>query len=161
PCDAFICMSGIYLEAARFAKQRHGATIWLERGSRHILSQEEILASTPSAERPSPLAIPRALPGYQLADRIVIPSRPPGESFGPDQHSYAKLFYNPYGVDLAMFPHRPQQKPNEPLSFLYVGTWSFRKGCDFLAEAVRKAPRVRLTHVGAIGDLDFPAADSR
>src|SRR5438552_10053253 len=26
PCDVFICMSGIYLEAARFAKGRYGAT---------------------------------------------------------------------------------------------------------------------------------------
>lgn len=37
-CDVFICMSGYYLEAARFAKARYGAAIWLERGSRHIES---------------------------------------------------------------------------------------------------------------------------
>ena len=104
PCDVFICMSGIYLEAARFAKQRYGATIWLERGSRHILSQDEILAAIPGAERPSRLAIRRELAGYALANRVVIPSHHVAESFGRDEPSYAKLFCNLYGVDLAMFP---------------------------------------------------------
>jgi glycosyltransferase involved in cell wall biosynthesis len=161
PCDVFICMSGIYLEAARFAKQRYGARIWLERGSRHILSQDEILASIPGAERPSPLAIRRELDGYALADRVVIPSQHVAESFRPDGSTYAKLFYNPYGVDLAMFPHRPEQEPSEPFSVLLVGTWCLRKGCDLLADAVRKVSRARLIHVGAIGDLDFPANDDR
>src|SRR5262249_54127731 len=44
---------------------------------------------------------------------------------------------------------------------LFVGTWSLQKGCDLLAEAVRKVPGVRLTHVGAIGDLRFPDGDTR
>jgi len=30
-----------------------------------------------------------------------------------------------------------------------------------LADAVRRVPRLRLTHVGAIGDLDFPTGDDR
>jgi glycosyltransferase involved in cell wall biosynthesis len=161
PCDVFICMSGIYLEAARFAKQRYAATIWLERGSRHILSQDEILATIPGAERPSALAVRRELTGYALADRIVIPSHHVGESFRRDRSIYNKLFYNPYGVDLAMFPLRREKASGEPVSFLFVGTWCLRKGCDLLARAVMQVPHVRLTHVGAIGDLDFPAHNDR
>jgi glycosyltransferase involved in cell wall biosynthesis len=161
PCDVFICMSGIYLEAACFAKQRYRAAIWLERGSRHILSQDEILAAMPGAQRPSPLAIRRELAGYALADRVVIPSHQVAESFRRDRSTCAKLFYNPYGVDLAMFPPRREQEPSEPFSFLFVGIWSLQKGCDLLAEAVRKVPGVRVTHVGAIGDLDFPSDDER
>ena len=161
PCDVFVCMSGIYLEAARFAKEHYGATIWLERGSRHILSQDEILATIPGAERPSPLAIQRELAGYELADRIVIPSRHVGESFRSNGSTYVKLFYNPYGVDLAMFPYRRGQEPSAPLSLLFIGTWCLRKGCDLLANAVRSVPGVRLTHVGTIGDLNFPTGDDR
>lgn len=161
PCDVFICMSGIYLEAARFAKQHYGAAIWLERGSRHILSQDEILAALPGAERPSPLAVRRELAGYALADRIAIPSRHVGESFRRDEAGYAKLFYNPYGVDLAMFPPCQKKARAGPLSLLFAGTWSLQKGCDLLVEAVRRVPGVRLTHVGAIGDLNFPANDDR
>jgi starch synthase len=161
PCEVFICMSGIYLEAARFAKQRFGAAIWLHRGSRHILSQDEILAAIPGAERPSPLTIRRELAGYALADRIVIPSGHVRESFRRDEADYAKLFYNPYGADLAMFPLRREQIPVEPFSVLFVGIWSFRKGCDLLTEAVRQVAGMRLIHIGSIGDLTFPADGGR
>ena len=113
PCDVFICMSGYYLEAARFAKQRYGAAIWLERGSHHIHSQDEILAAIPGAQRPSPLAIRRELAGYALADRVVIPSYHVGESFRRDESAYTKLFYNPYGVDLAMFPLCSEKAPTD------------------------------------------------
>jgi glycosyltransferase involved in cell wall biosynthesis len=161
PCDVFICMSGIFLEAARFAKERYDATIWLERGSRHILSQDEILAAVPGAERPSLFAIRRELAGYALADRVVIPSHHVAESFRRDESTYDKLFYNPYGVDLSMFPLRPDRGPSELLSLLFIGTWSLQKGCDLLAEGVRKIRSVRLTHVGAIGDLAFPTGDDQ
>jgi glycosyltransferase involved in cell wall biosynthesis len=161
PCDVFICMSGIYLEAARFAKERYGATIWLERGSRHILSQDKILATIRGAERPSPLAIRRELAGYALADRVVIPSHHVAESFRREGSAYSKLFYNPYGVDLAMFPRRQKKATEGPLSLLFVGTWCFRKGCDLLVRAVKQVACARLIHVGAIGDLAFPGNDDR
>jgi glycosyltransferase involved in cell wall biosynthesis len=161
PCDVFICMSGIYLEAARFAKERFGATVWLERGSRHILSQDEILAEVSGAKRPSPLAVQRELAGYALADRVVIPSKHVAESFRRDRSVYVKLFYNPYGTDLEMFPPYRETRPAGTFSLLFVGNWCLRKGCDLLCEAVRQVPGVRLTHIGAIGDLDFPANDDR
>ena len=112
-CDVFICMSGIYLEAARFARQRYGAAIWLERGSRHVLSQDQILAEIPGAERPSRLTIQRELAGYALADRIVIPSRHVGESFRRDESTYGKLFYNPLALISRCFDHpEKRRQPN-------------------------------------------------
>ena len=156
PCDIFICMSGIYLEAARFAKDRFGAAIWLHRGSRHILSQDEILAAVPGAERPSPLAIRRELEGYVLADRIVVQAAHVEESFRRDPAAHAKLFRNPTGTNLSMFPVRSDKPMLQFFSLLYVGSWSLRKGCDILAEAIRQTGGVRLKHVGAIGDCAFP-----
>jgi glycosyltransferase involved in cell wall biosynthesis len=154
-------MSGIYLEAARFAKKRFGAAIWAERGSRHILSQDDILAVIPGADRPSSLAVDRELAGYALADRIVIPSLHVEESFRRDPAAHAKLFRNPYGVDLAMFPSVMRSSSDEELSLLFVGTWSLRKGCDLLASAVRTAG-VRLVHVGSISrSFAFPNDDPR
>jgi starch synthase len=161
-CDLFIGMSGIYLEAAHFAKRRFDAAIWLERGSRHILSQDEILADIPSADRPSSLAIDRELAGYTLADRIVIPSLHVEESFRRDPAAHAKLFVNPYGVDLEMFPSAPRPDFNKQLSLLFVGTWSRQKGCDLLVSAMPQISGVRLVHVGSIGrDLAFPTDDPR
>lgn len=157
PGDVFICMSGVYLEAARHAKTSFGARIWLERGSRHILSQDEILAAIPGAQRPSADTISRELCGYDLADRIVIPSSHVGESFQRAPAAYAKLFRNPYGVDLSMFPATAHQRNGAVFTALCVGSWCLRKGCDVLAAAIRQNPGVRLVHVGELGDLAFPS----
>jgi glycosyltransferase involved in cell wall biosynthesis len=160
-CDLFIAMSGIYLEAARFAKRRFGAAIWLERASRHILSQDEILAAIPGAGRPSSLAIDRELAGYALADRIVIPSLHVEESFRRDPPAHAKLFRNPYGVDLTMFPIVKRSNSGDELTLLFVGTWSLRKGCDLLESALIQTSGTRLVHVGMISDMAFPEGDAR
>jgi glycosyltransferase involved in cell wall biosynthesis len=161
PCDVLICMSGLYLDAARFAKRRFGARIWLERGSRHVLSQDEILAAIPGSERPSPLTIRRELAGYALADRISVPSVHVEESFRRDDAARLKLVRNPYGVDLAMFPLGAEKPVRDPVTFLTVGQWSHRKGCDTLAAAIRRVPGTRLIHVGAIIDLAFPEGDEQ
>jgi starch synthase len=162
PCDLFIGMSGIYLEAARFAKRRFGAAVWLERGSRHILSQDDILADIPGATRPTQLAISRELAGYALADRIVIPSLHVKESFRRDPAVDAKLFTNPYGVELEMFPVAQRQHSDKEFTLLFVGSWTLRKGCDLLVSAVAESGRIRLVHVGSIGaDLAFPTGDVR
>jgi glycosyltransferase involved in cell wall biosynthesis len=161
-CDLFIGMSGIYLEAARFAKRRFGAAVWLERGSRHILSQEDILVEIPGATRPTPLAISRELAGYMLADRIVIPSLHVKESFHQDPAAYAKLFMNPYGVDLEIFPIASRHNADKEFTLLFVGSWTLQKGCDLLVSAVAESGGVRLVHVGSIGtDLGFPTGDAR
>jgi glycosyltransferase involved in cell wall biosynthesis len=161
PCDVLICMSGLYLEAARFAKRRFAARIWLERGSRHILSQDEILATIPGGQRPSLLTIRRELAGYALADRIAIPSAHVQESFQRDEAALAKLVRSPYGVDLTMFPLRAEKPVRDPIIFLSVGQWSLRKGCDLLMAAIASVPGVRLVHVGNIVDLAFPGGDER
>ena len=160
PCDVLVFMSGIYVEAARSARRRFGARLWLERASQHVLAQDELLAAV-GAERPSAGAIRRELTGYAEADRIVIASSHVQESFRRDPNAYAKLFRNPYGVDIAMFTP-PKTKPrNNPLVFLYAGAWSLRNGCDVLTDAFRLVAGVRLVHVGNIGDCPFPKNDER
>jgi glycosyltransferase involved in cell wall biosynthesis len=162
PCDVIIGMSGIYLEALEQAKSRYGARVWLERGSRHILSQDEILAALPGAQRPGRYAIERELAGYALADRIVVPSEHAARSFDRDASARAKIFRNPYGVDLAMFPPRSEPRPPDgPLRLLNVGAWSRRKGSDLLAEVVARIDGVCLSHVGEVVDVPFPADGSR
>ncbi len=162
PCDVFICMSGIFVRAILAAKRRYNASVWLERGSRHILSQAEILDAIPGARAPHAETITRELEGYRLADRIVVPSRHVAESFERDPDAHAKLFVNPYGTKLDMFPYREHVDwVGEPLRLLYVGNWSLQKGCDLLVEAVRTTHGIHLVHVGALTDAEFPTDRSR
>jgi glycosyltransferase involved in cell wall biosynthesis len=162
PCDVFICMSGMYLEAARYAKKRFGAQVWLERGSRHIVSQREIMKELGAAKGPSSFIVQRELAGYELADRIVVPSRHVVQSFEEQNPALVpKLFVNPYGVDLAQFPAQPARSLDGPPTVLYVGGWSLRKGVDVLVDAVRRLDGARLLHVGALIDQPFPGDDPR
>ena len=154
-CDIFICMSGIYLQAARFARWRYGARVILHRGSRHILSQREILADHSDARPVTPFTIRRELDGYAIADRIAVPSTQVAESFAQWPEHASKLFLSPYGVDLDQFPLRVRSLPSEP-TLLFVGHWSYRKGVDILTAAIEGIDGVRLVHVGSISDVPFP-----
>lgn len=155
PCDVFICMSGVYVEAALAARKRYGALIYLERGSRHILSQSEILSAIPGADIPTAMTIRRELRGYEIADQIVVASTHVEESFLERGVPRERLFRNPYGVDLEMFPPT-ELRSGIPPTVLFVGNWSLRKGADVLTCALRKLANVHLLHVGPIGDLPFP-----
>lgn len=160
PCDVFVCMSGLFLEAASYAKRAFGAQIWLERGSRHILSQVAILKDCGVKHLPSEFIVERELAGYELADRIVVPSSHVADSFQQqDFRLLPKLFVNPYGVDLDQFPQHRLHSTVEPKTVLFVGSWSRRKGADLLVNAIRKLDGVRLLHVGAIVDVPFPVGD--
>jgi alpha-maltose-1-phosphate synthase len=161
PCDAFIGMSQLSLACLDRAR-RFGARTFLERGSRHILSQRDILESMPGApagERPVPdWAIRRELGEYERADTIVVPSTHARNSFVERGVAPEKVVRNPYGVDLSMFPATPAPPPDAPPTIIMVGTWSLRKGCDVLVDAWMRlsTPDVRLVHVGHVADAPLP-----
>jgi alpha-maltose-1-phosphate synthase len=157
-CDIFIPMSGMYVFAARFAKWRYGALVHLHRSSRHILSQKEILAKLPGARQVTSVMVRRELKGYAIADCIVVPSTHVAESFAPWPECARKVFLNPLGVvDVDQFPlRRGPVQANQP-TVLFVGQWSYRKGVDVLAAAIKAMEGVRLIHVGALSDAPFPS----
>jgi starch synthase len=156
PCDVFIGMSGLCVKSAQAAREKFGAKIFLERGSRHILSQKKILEAVPGMAQPAvpDFNVRRELWGYEFADVVSIPSRHVERSFLERGFPKEKLFRNPYGVDLTMFP--PTPKPvNKVPTLVFAGTWSMRKGCDVLAEALQGKPW-RLIHVGSVCDAPLP-----
>lgn len=157
--DVFIGMSGICVESARAARSL-GALVFIERGSRHILSQIEILEKVNASRRslPSRNIVGRELWAYEFADVITVPSRHAQQSFRERGIPDSKLFRNPYGVDLEMF--RPTQKPQgEKPTIIFVGSWSLRKGADLLWHACRVSGDWQLLHVGEIGDLPLPQSE--
>jgi starch synthase len=156
PCDGLIALSGLLPQANVRLCRRYGARLWIERGSRHYLSQMRILANIPGA-RPPRLAPPDGeLADYANADRIVVPAAHVVRSFLEEGVSAGKLFCNPYGVDLRMFAPTPVPAVGTPPTIIMVGRWSYRKGCDLLTSAWRAMPGVRLCHVGPVDDCPLP-----
>ena len=155
-CNVFICMSGMYLLAARFARWRYGALIHLHRSSRHILSQQKILEGLPHARQVSNFMVRRELAGYSIADYIIVPSIHVTESFVSWPEFVSKLFLNPLGVDIDQFPRQKKTRPSKQPTVLFVGQWSYRKGVDVLVGAIKAMAGVRLIHVGALADAPFP-----
>lgn len=160
PCDVFIGMSGVYLTASLVARQRYGATIIVERGSRHILSQKRILDDVARID-PGCAVVPnwvvkRELSQYASSDLISVPARHVEDSFVEEGTDRSRLFRNPYGVDLSMFNCQSTQQ-RDTRTLLFVGSWSLRKGVDVLARAIRTLTQdVRVIHVGPKGDAPFP-----
>ena len=121
-CDIFIGMSGLCVRSAQAARMKYGAKIFLERGSRHILSQKEILEAIPGIGRPAvpEFNVSRELWGYDFADVISIPSLHAERSFLERGFPAHKLFRNAYGVDLTTF--LPTAKPqNTAPTLVFAG----------------------------------------
>ena len=158
PCDVFIGMSGLCRASLESVTRRFGARTLLERGNRHILSQRAILEDCRGPRVP-PWAVRRELAGYDLAEKIVVPSKHAEASFVERGVPAGKMFRNPYGVDLRMFPPTPTPPPDHPPTVIMVGGWSVRKGCDVLVESWRRmaTPGTRLLHVGRIVNAELPA----
>lgn len=155
PCDVLIAMSGIGLESANVAKQRWGAKIYVERGSRHILSQQEILSRLPKSEQVTAWQVDRELRSYTIADVVTVLSRHCEQSFTELGFQQARLFRNPLGVTVRDFPAQQRFAPETP-TVIFAGTWCWRKGADMYVEAARQMPNVKFLHVGTVGDHEIP-----
>ncbi len=154
PCDVFVGMSGLCNRAAARAKQL-GAKVWIERSSRHILSQKEILDGIAGADAVQEYSVRRELQDYAHADVISVLSQHCVDSFVERGFPPDRIVRNPPGVNLDMFPPTPAPPPDRP-TVLMVGTWCLRKGCDVLTAAWRRLPGVRLLHVGPVQDCPLP-----
>jgi glycosyltransferase involved in cell wall biosynthesis len=158
-CDVFVCMSGIYVLAAKYARWRYGALVHLHRSSKHILSQKEILEKIPMARQIPQFMVARELQGYEIADHIIVPSSHVKASF--ESWPYAgKVFLNPLGVDIDQFQLYDPPAADPP-TVIFVGQWSYRKGVDILEQAIKQMSGVHLLHVGALADARFPDSDPK
>lgn len=154
-CDVLIAMSGLYVSSLKKARANNSVII-IERGSKHILEQREILESISSLRGTKPVPddhVTRELKSYELADFISLPSLHTKDSFIKHGFSKVKLFVNPYGVNLDMFKSKTEIQKS--FDVIFVGNWSFQKGCDLLSQACIEL-NLKVLHVGAILDFPFP-----
>ena len=159
-CDVFIGMSGTCLHTIQAVRRKYQTRIFVERGSRHIVSQKEILENIPGRKTSAPSisewSVRREIAEYELADTIVVPAKHVVQSFTECGVPESRIFRNPYGVDLNMFPATPAPSQEVRPQIIMAGTWSLRKGCDVLVDAWRRLRDVGLIHVGSVDDAPLP-----
>jgi len=146
----FIGWSGMSLRTIKRAKSAGKITI-VERGSAHILYQNEILKEEYGRfgirfsidQR----VINKELQEYEAADYISIPSRFVYDSFVKHGIAPAKLLKNMYGAsDFFTVKQQPEEK--QKFIIVYLGKLSIQKGIVYLLEALHKA---------GIGEQDYEA----
>ena len=140
-CGVVSAMSGSGLNAGMAVQERGGVYV-CERGSTHIRWQERLLV-----EEYGRLGVP--LPRfdsrmvaneeaeYAVADAIAVGSRFAMRSFVEMGFPAAKLRVTPYGVNLSSF--RPCAERAGNFRVLYAGSFSIRKGLQYLLQAFRLA----------------------
>ena len=145
-------------EAAKSAGQR----IVCERGSTHAAWASRRLSTvykdlgwgdTKSEIHPRDL---RAAKEYELAGKIVVPSRFVRDTFLEEGISEDRLHMNPYGVDVDRWSKIQGSKRSDgPLVFVYTASITPRKGAHILLRAWEKAA-LRDSELWLCGGVHMP-----
>ncbi len=158
--DIFVGWSCFSLRSLRKA-QKMGAITIIERGSSHIVYQDEILREEygrfGAKIAPTPKKIiAKELKEYAEADYISIPSSFVKRSFLEYGVDEKKLIQVPYGVDLSNFRQIP--KTDNVFRVIFAGGMSLRKGVHYLLQAFSelKLPNSELMLIGGMNDEIMP-----
>jgi glycosyltransferase involved in cell wall biosynthesis len=139
----FIGWSGMSLNAIRAAKDKGMLTI-VERGSTHIVFQDEILREEykrfGKAFAIDKRVVKKEMKEYEEADLISIPSRFVQQSFISKGISKNKLLLNPYGASDFFKRNSDKNSLNDKFTILYLGGITIQKGLIYLFEALKKLP---------------------
>ncbi len=153
--DIFVGWSGWALHSLRKARALGMKTI-IERGSSHILVQDELLKREyakfgvrfPGIHQRT---IEKELKEYEESDFISVLSRFSWESFVQKGIAPEKLLYTPLGVDVKRFS--PKAAVNQPFRVLFVGSVSIRKGISYLVKAFNQL-KLKDAELWIVGPLE-------
>lgn len=152
-CDIFIGAASVANYSAKIARRKYGAKVICDSGTLH-LKEQQILNNGNMALKYS---VKRAINFYDHSDKIVVAGEHVKRSFLKHGVLSEKIFVNPYGVDISQF--KPTKLKEIYYDVIFVGTWSYIKGCDILAESCLRDLKLKLLHVGGIGDLPLPKSE--
>jgi len=161
PCDVFVHLSAFGLHTARQAR-KFGARIVCDRGSSHILYQNEMLSDEYFRHgltyRPiDPRVMEKEIQEYAEADVVTVPSSFAYRTFVEKGVPAQKLRKLPYGVNLSIF--RPLRKEDCCFRILFVGGYSIQKGIGYLFDAVRPLVQKGLVEVWLVGSAGLEATE--
>ncbi|WP_292948019.1 glycosyltransferase family 4 protein [Olleya sp. UBA1516] len=147
-CDVFVGLSGVCVSSLKYAKSKYGALSIVDRGSAHVKSQIELIEGIKEIKLPK-LYISRELEGYDIADKIVIPSIFAYNTFVDNNINKEKLFINNYGINLLRFyAEKKILSKGKKINALFVGGWSFQKGVDIINKTLQKDFNLHVSHIG-------------
>jgi glycosyltransferase involved in cell wall biosynthesis len=156
PTDIFVGWSSFSLHSLKKAKKL-GAIAIIERGSSHIVYQNEIIKEEYEKfglkpQLPHPKIIEKELKEYQEADYISIPSSFVKRTFLEQGIPESKLLVTPYGVDLSAFRQIP--KKDKVFRVVFVGGMTLRKGIHYLLQAFSELdlPNSELILIGSLSN---------
>lgn len=153
--DLFVGWSGNSLSNITSAK-KNGIKTVLERGSTHILHQQELLQeeyrqlNIPMKQITHPNNLARELAEYEACDYISIPTSVVYDSFVERGINPNKLLVTPYGVDCDLF--KPAEKKDDVFRIIFCGHCCVRKGAQYLIQAFHelKLPNAELWFIGSV-----------
>lgn len=152
-CDVFNGWTGSSLFSIR-AAHRRGIPCVLQTGSAHIVCQAELLrdeaARFGAVERIThPRVIARAVQEYRETDVIVVPSLFVYQTFLDQGVPEDKLVLVPWAAVSVVDAPGIREVRDEPVTALFVGGCSLRKGIPYLLQAARIiGPEVNVRMVG-------------
>lgn len=134
----FIGWSSMSLQSAMQAK-KDGKLVLIERGSSHILVQNQILQEEYKKYNIDfeidKRIIQKELKEYEIADYVVVPSQFVEQSFLKMGYPKEKIFVNNFGSS-NFFKPEPFTEKRNIFRVLYLGGISIRKGLKYLFEAL-------------------------
>ena len=137
-CDIFAGLSSFSLKTLRRARRRGAVTV-LERGSTHILFQQQILREEYerfglSFRGAHPRIVDKELQEYEESDRIFVPSHFARQTFRDRGIAAEKVAVLPYGVDLDIF--QPGSGREDGIfRVIFCGKLNLQKGVHYLLRA--------------------------
>jgi glycosyltransferase involved in cell wall biosynthesis len=157
--DVYFIWSGYALHTIRAIRKKYpAARIILVRGSAHIEVQNELLKKMGAKKLINPKIIAKEMKEYEACDAITVPSLFAKRTFESKGVRTGKIFLNPLGVNLTIFPYYERtQSPG--LVVGYVGQLSSRKNISSLIDVVeqltKKGMNITLRLVGKIDHESF------
>ncbi|MFW6130434.1 MAG: glycosyltransferase family 4 protein [Atribacterota bacterium] len=158
-CDIFVGWSSNCLHSLKKAKELGAVTI-VERGSSHMLYQQQILKEEYEKyglpfNKTHPKVVEKELKEYKEADYISVPSKFVKKSFLDKDVSKSKLLHIPFGVDLSEFKQIP--KKDNIFRVVTVGG-NLQKGTHYLLQAFNELdlPYSELMGLGKLSQEMLP-----
>ena len=138
--NVFIGWSGMSLHSIRAARKKEMITI-VERGSSHILFQNEILKEEYKKFGKefsiNQKVINKEIKEYEEADYISIPSKYVQKTFLDKKINSNKLFLNNYGTSFSQTNIKLLNTNKDKFTILYLGALTIQKGMIYLFEALQ------------------------